>query len=184
MSYEMNQWYGCFGPCRPCNMPPRDVFYTGPCPPAPKPCDHDWGDIMFAHCIHTGNLTAEAGVPIPLDGMCYGVSGAFRHCDCGIQFACKGTYLICIVINVPDFPVPIAPSAVNPVRLNLLLNGAEIPGGAVTIDTGNPSGSYVIKTVAYIPADSVLTLESNAAINLTQNPNGDAIFSITLLKLG
>lgn len=178
MSYVNGNWqhsHPCG--CRPCERPPRDVFYNGPCPPDPDPCSHDWAELMFSQCLIFGPLDAQAGLPIPLGGICEGVSGAFRTCDCGLRFSCSGIYLLRLIVNLPTA------AAVN-TTLTLYLDGEPIEGGSLAINkpANTPQGSYVLEVVVFASAGSLLTLVPSTTLDL---PNTDQpIISLSVLKIG
>lgn len=169
----------CACPQSPCDRPPRDVFYNGPVPPDPDPCGRGWASLLFLNCVLAGNLSAPADRPIPLDGDCSSVSGAFRHCDCGIRFGCSGTYLLRLIVNLP-------PNASVNTVLTLYLDGEPIYGGRLAIlqTPGNPRGSYVLETTVHAPAGSDLTLMSSAPLNLSAPSDLQPIISLSLLKIG
>ncbi len=90
----------------------------------------------------------------------------------------EGVYMVTLSASIPE-------NTTLYTELNIRVNGVRTPGGTLVVDKDGTDAPLQVSTQTVITANvgAVLTVTSSEAINLNADSAGDAIITLTVVKI-
>ena len=130
--------------------------------------------VRYAYLAQLDLLETQANEPVPLSSITMFTQG-FSLANGQLYAAEPGSYRAEYVVHLkPNTPA---------VSFWLQVGDAIVPGSQVTVNAGSDEKIVVNQGIFEIPGAALISLYSNAALNLTMDNAGDTAASLTLVKL-